>query len=79
MENIDKMSCALALCSLRPIRDDNGKLKCRVGNSVIVFEVMSDDVHSALRVYMRPHNNLRAIYGDKYYPKGLLVNISATE
>ena len=79
IENIDKMSCALALSSLRPIRDNNGKLKCRVGNSVIVFEVMSDDVHSALRVYMRPHNNLRAIYGDKYYPKGLLVNISATE
>ena len=32
----------------------------------------------AMRVYMRKHPNLRAIYGDRYYPKELLVNSSDT-
>jgi serine/threonine protein kinase len=50
-----------------------------VGNSVIVFEVMCNGVHSALRLYMRPHRNLQAIYGDNYYPKELLVSSSATQ
>lgn len=79
VKNLDKMSRTLALRSVRPVCDDNGELKCRIGNSVIVFEVMCGDVPSALRVYMRPHTNLRAIYGDKYLPDELLVNTSIAE
>lgn len=33
----------------------------------------------AMRVYMRPHRNLRAIYGERYYPMELLVNSSDSE
>ena len=31
----------------------------------------------AMRVYLRPHGNLRAIYGENYYPKELLVSSSS--
>lgn len=79
VENLDKMSRTLALRSVEPLRNDAGRLRCRVGNSVILFEVMCGATHLALRVYMRPHRNLRAIYGDRYLPNELLVNISATE
>ena len=75
VEHFDMMSRTLAVRDIYPLRDDaTGALKCRVGNSVIVFEVMCDGVHSALRVYIRPHRNLRAIYGENYYPQELLVS-----
>ena len=72
--HLDKMSRTLSSHSIYPLCDEVGVPKCRVGNSVIVFEVMHNGVHSALRVYMRPHHNLRALYGENYYPKELLVN-----
>lgn len=75
---LDKMSRTLSSHSIYPLCDDAGLPKCRVGNSVIVFEVMHNGLHSALRVYMRPHHNLRALYGDNYYPKELLVNSTDT-
>jgi hypothetical protein len=37
---------------------------------------MCDGVKMAMRVYMRKHHNLRAIYGERYYPQELLVNSS---
>ena len=70
------------LCSrhITPLRNKfTGKINCSVGNAVIVFEVMCDGRRMALRVYMHPHHNLRAIYGDDYYPKELLVSTSTTE
>ena len=75
VENFRYMSRTLSDRKIYPLRDEaTGALKCRVGNSVIVFEVMCDGVHSALRVYVRPHRNLRAIYGENYYPQELLVS-----
>ncbi len=79
VEHIDVMSHTPLLRSILPLRNEDGSLRCRVGNSVIVFEVMCNGVHSALRLYMRPHRNLQAIYGDNYYPKELLVSSSATQ
>ena len=74
VENLRLMSRTLSTRDIYPLRNEaTGSLKCRVGNSVIVFEVMCDGVHSALRVYIRPHRNLRAIYGDRYHPQELLV------
>ena len=73
------MSRTLFVRDIHPLRDDvTGALKCRVGNSVIVFEVMCDGRHQSLRVYIRPHRNLRAIYGDNYYPQELLVSSTDT-
>ena len=77
---LDMMSRNLGSRHISPIFDesDNEKLRCSVGNSVIVFEVMCEGRKMAMRVYMRKHPNLRAIYGDRYYPKELLVNSSDT-
>ena len=71
--HLDKMSRTLSSRYVYPICDDAGMPRCRVGNSVITFEVMDGEIHSALRVYMRPHRNLKAIYGKNYYPNELLV------
>lgn len=71
--HLDKMSRTLSFRHVYPLCDDAGVPRCRVGNSVITFEVMDGEVHSALRVYMRPHHNLKAIYGERYYPNELLV------
>lgn len=78
VEHLDKMARTLDAHSISLLRDDEGRVKCRVGNSVIIFEVMYKGVHSALRIYMRQHHNLRAIYGEKYLPKELLVCSTAT-
>lgn len=73
------MSCTLGSArSIYPLCDEAGMPKCRVGNSVIVYEVMVDGAHLAMRVYMRPHRNLKAIYGDNYYPNELLVGSANT-
>ena len=71
--HLDKMSRTLSSRYVYPICDDDGMPRCRVGNSAITFEVMDGGVHSALRVYVRPHRNLKAIYGENYYPNELLV------
>ena len=78
VEHLDRMARTLDTHSILLLRDDEGRVKCRVGNSVILFEVIYKGVHSALRVYMRQHRNLRAIYGEKYLPKELLVCSAAT-
>ncbi|MBR2031118.1 MAG: WG repeat-containing protein [Alistipes sp.] len=70
------MSRRLCRRRIYPIRDsrNNEDLVCHVGNSAIVFEVMCEGRKMAMRVYIRPHKNLKAIYGENYYPKELLVN-----
>ena len=78
---LDMMSRSFGTRRIYPIFDESvgdEKLCCSVGNSVIVFEVMYEGRKMAMRVYMRKHPNLRAIYGDRYYPKELLVNASDT-
>lgn len=72
------MSRTLGSRQIYPIFEagNSDKLRCSIGNSVIVFEVMCEGRKMAMRVYMRQHHNLRAIYGDRYYPKELLVNSS---
>ena len=55
------------------VRDGENNPICYVGNSAIVFKVKLGDELHALRVYMRPHPNLRAIYRDKFYPQELFV------
>ena len=77
---LDMMSRSFGSRRIYPIFDDgdNEKLRCWVGNSVIVFEVMFEGQKMAMRVYMRKHPNLQAIYGDGYYPKELLINSSHT-
>ena len=51
MEHFHMMSRTLFMRDIHPLRDDvTGALKCRVGNSVIVFEVMCDGRHQSLRV-----------------------------
>lgn len=76
VKHIDKMSRNLATMCIYPIFESGKSLvpKCHAGNSVIVFEVMCDGKKKALRVYTRQHPNLRAIYGDSYYPKEILIN-----
>lgn len=76
--HLDRMSRTLSSRSVYPICDDTGMPRCRVGNSAIIFEVMADGIHSALRVYMRFHSNLKAIYGENYYPNELLVSSGDT-
>lgn len=78
---LDLMSRSLGSRRISPIfvENDNEKLRCMVGNSAIVFEVMFEGRKMALRVYMRKHPNLQAIYGDRYYPKELLVHSSHTD
>ncbi len=75
------MSRTLGTKHIYPIFEEGSsdKLRCSIGNTVIVFEVMCDGCKMGMRVYMRPHRNLKAIYGDRYYPKELLVNASDTE
>lgn len=77
VEHFDMMARTLAPHRINAIYDDNNILKCSVGNSVLVFPVMYDGKKMAMRIYMKPHRNLRAIYGEKYYPKELLVSSSS--
>lgn len=46
---------------------------CYAGNAVLVCKVEQEGVAKALRLYMTPRNNLREIYGAKYYPLELPV------
>ncbi len=75
------MSRTLGNNSILPLFKEGSdeQLRCSLGNSVMVFEVMYEGRKMALRVYMRQHHNLRAIYGDRYYPKELLINASDTD
>ena len=72
------MSRTLGSRQIHPIFEDGSrdKLCCSIGNSVIVFKVMCEGKKMAMRVYVNQHHNLQAIYGEKYYPKELLVNSS---
>ena len=81
VKHLDVMSKVLHTRNIEPIYDDEmgNRLRCSIGNSVIVFEVMYEGRKMAMRVYMRSNRNLRAIYGDNYYPQELLVNASDTE
>ena len=55
------------------VRSGNGKPICYTGNSVIVFKVKIDGELRALRVYMRHHPNLRAIYRNNFYSRELFI------
>lgn len=81
VKHLDIMSRSLGNKQVRPIYKEgsNEILKCSIGNSAIIFEVMYEGRKTAMRVYMRPHHNLRAIYGERYYPKELLINASDTD
>ncbi len=81
VKHLDMMSRTLASRQIYPIFEEGSseKLRCSIGNSVIVFEVMCKGRKMAMRVYMHQHRNLRAIYGERYYPKELLVNLSDRE
>lgn len=79
VEHLDIMSRTLHSRQIHPICDESsGKPRCSTGNSVIVFEVESQGRKMAMRVYMRNHPNLRAIYGERYFEKELLVCASDT-
>lgn len=80
VKHLDKMLRTLGTRQIYPIFEEGSfdRVRCSIGNSVIVFEVMCDGRKMAMRVYMRNHPNLRAIYGECYYPKELLVNSSDT-
>lgn len=75
MKNFDRMARTLGNRRIYaiPVEGDSEQVRCSIGNSVIVFEVMCEGEHKAMRVYMRPHHNLRAIYGEHYFAKELLV------
>lgn len=79
VENLDVMSRSLREEQIYPITDELGKVKCTVGNSVVIGEVMHNGVHKAMRIYTRQHPNLRAIYGENYYPNELMVSASASK
>lgn len=76
VKHLNMMSRTLASRHIYPILEEGSAdmVRCSIGNSVIVFEVMCEGKKMAMRVYMRSHRNLQAIYGDRYYPKELLVN-----
>lgn len=81
VKHLDMMSRTLGSRRIYPVFEsgDRDRLRCSIGNSVIVFEVMCEGKKMAMRVYMRHHPNLHAIYGDRYYPRELLVNSSDCE
>ena len=79
VEHLDQMSRRLRNERIYPITNERGEVKCWVGNSVIIGEVMHNDVHKAMRIYTRQHLNLRARYGDNYYPNELMVSAYASE
>lgn len=80
VQHLDIMSRTLGSRQIYPILDEgSNRPSCSIGNSVIVFAVMCEGRKMAMRVYMRAHRNLRAIYGDRYYPKELLVNSNDNE
>jgi serine/threonine protein kinase len=79
VEHLDVMSRSLREEQIYPTTDTQGKVKCWVGNSVVIVEVMHNGVHKALRNYTRQHPNLRAIYGENYYPNELMVSVSASK
>ena len=78
-KNLDRMARTLGTRRIYAIGEEHDRevLKCSVGNSVLVVQVMCEGVHKAMRIYMRSNANLRAIYGDNYYPKELLVSSSS--
>ena len=78
VKHLNLMSRTLGSRQIHPIFEDGSrdKLCCSIGNSVIVFKVMCEGKKMAMRVYVNQHHNLQAIYGEKYYPKELLVNSS---
>lgn len=80
VKHLDVMSKVLHTRHIEPIYEDENcnRLRCSIGNSAIVFEVMCEGRKMAMRVYMRSNRNLRAIYGDNYYPQELLINASDT-
>ena len=81
VKHFDMMARTLGARRIYPLFEEGNpdKLRCSVGNSAIVFEVMCEGKKMAMRVYMRSHRNLHAIYGEQYYPKELLVNSSDSE
>ena len=79
VRNLDIMSRTLAGRKITPILGERGEVKCHIGNSAIIFEVMCGDRRMAMRVYMRHHPNLQAIYGENYYPKELLINSNSEQ
>ena len=81
VKHFDMMARTLGARRIYPLFEEGNpdKLRCSVGNSAIVFEVMCEGKKMAMRVYMRSHCNLHAIYGEQYYPKELLVNSSDSE
>lgn len=81
VKHLEVMSRTLSSRRIYPIYEEGGgdRLRCSVGNSVIVFEVMCEGRKMAMRVYMHHNPNLQAIYGERYYPKELLVNSSDRE
>ena len=76
VEHLNLMSRTLASRHIYPVYDgESGRIeRCHIGNSVLVFKVMAEGKPMAMRVYMRSHANLRAIYGENYYPNELLIN-----
>ena len=71
---IDIMARTLGGRKLYALLDERKRERCHIGNSAIVFEVMYGQKHMAMRVYVKPHRNLQAIYGEAFYPKELLVS-----
>ena len=61
------------LRNIEPVRGIDGKPICYTGNSAIIFKVRLYGELKALRVYMRHHPNLRAIYRDNLYPRELFI------
>lgn len=55
------------------VRSIDGKPICYAGNSAVVFKVRVEGQAQAMRVYMRHHRNLRAIYQNRFYPRELFV------
>ncbi len=67
------MSKHLGALGVEPIYEEDGRLVCKVGNSALVVKAKWGDRRVAMRVYMHSHSNLRAIYGERYYPNELLI------
>ncbi len=75
------MSRSLGKMAICPVYEEENseELCCAIGNAAIIFKVLYNGQKVAMRVYLRPHHNLRAIYGERYYPKELLINASDTD
>ncbi|MFR9649434.1 MAG: WG repeat-containing protein [Rikenellaceae bacterium] len=73
LTSVDRISEMLrTIVGIEPLYGEDGELEFHVGNMAIAFKVRYQGATSLLKCYLVNHSHLRAIYGERYYPRELL-------